>query len=76
MFQASRPLVSELELTTAAVCVYPNRVKDAFSVIERMGFTKKIQIASGKHYISLILLTYICLVYVTYRIKSYQIKFT
>ncbi|XP_072940282.1 deoxyribose-phosphate aldolase [Epargyreus clarus] len=34
------------KITTAAVCVYPNRVKDAFDAIKKMDLLKEIQIAS------------------------------
>lgn len=32
---------------TAAVCVYPSRVKDAYAALERMGMEKVINVASG-----------------------------
>ncbi|KAL4718698.1 hypothetical protein ACJJTC_004996 [Scirpophaga incertulas] len=36
----------ETTVTTAAVCVYPSRVKDAYESIKRMGLSKKLQIAA------------------------------
>ncbi|CAH0727744.1 unnamed protein product, partial [Brenthis ino] len=45
--KAAYPLYTNVEeIKTAAVCVYPNRVKDAYDTINRMGLTNKIQIAS------------------------------
>ncbi|XP_063361547.1 deoxyribose-phosphate aldolase [Cydia amplana] len=48
----SAKLISDLGLSedekvrTAAVCVYPNRVSDAYSTLKRMGLTDEIQVAS------------------------------
>lgn len=36
-----------LKIRTAAVCVYPNRVKDAYDVINKMNLLGTIKIASG-----------------------------
>ncbi|KAJ2946916.1 hypothetical protein O0L34_g16257 [Tuta absoluta] len=53
--KAAHPLNSNLvkklglpegKITTAAVCVYPNRVADAYNVIKRLELLKEIQIAS------------------------------
>lgn len=58
--QAAHPLASEmqqqirslsaqsatLQLHTAAVCVYPSRVADAYQMLERMSCTERIQIAA------------------------------
>lgn len=44
--KAAYPLQSDEEIRTAAVCVYPSRVKDAFDAINRMGLISEIRIAS------------------------------
>lgn len=57
MFQAANPippiilkkLALKENIRTAAVCVYPNRVKDAYEAIKLMNLTKEINIASGKY---------------------------
>lgn len=41
----------EETITTAAVCVYPNRVKDAYEAIKLMELTEKINIAAGTTFI-------------------------
>ncbi|CAH2107446.1 unnamed protein product [Euphydryas editha] len=45
--KAAYPLSKENDVTrTAAVCVYPNRVGDAYDAIKKLGVLKEIQIAS------------------------------
>ncbi|CAG4937381.1 unnamed protein product [Colias eurytheme] len=45
--KAQRPLPNiEPNIKTAAVCVYPNRVIDAYETLQKMGVTKEINIAS------------------------------
>lgn len=63
MFQAANPFSpEELEklkdvngvnekIHTAAVCVYPTRVKDVYEAIKRMGLSDQIQIASGNKFL-------------------------
>ena len=36
------------KLHTAAVCVYPTKVKDAYDTLKRLNMLDKIQIAAGK----------------------------
>lgn len=54
--QAANPLPSDIKdsteallgkVRTAAVCVYPSRVKDAYEAIKQMNLTKEINIAAG-----------------------------
>ncbi|XP_032511415.2 deoxyribose-phosphate aldolase [Danaus plexippus] len=47
--KAANPLgvyQNEIKVKTAAVCVYPNRIKDAYETISRLNLKKDIQIAS------------------------------
>ena len=39
---------SSEKITTAAVCVYPARVKDAVNSLKKMGMADIIPVASGK----------------------------
>jgi hypothetical protein len=65
VLQAANPVSSEIlkelslmpnDVHTAAVCVYPNRVKDAYETIKRMGLLDKICIAAGELIYCVILL--------------------
>lgn len=59
MFKACHPLTPELlgsfgfeynadcPIHTAAVCVYPSKVKSAFNTLKQLGFENKINVASG-----------------------------
>jgi deoxyribose-phosphate aldolase len=40
--------LEKLHVTTAAVCVYPTKVKDAHTILKQLNMTDKIQIAAGE----------------------------
>ena len=68
-FQAANPLPSDLieklelkePIRTAAVCVYPSRVKDAYEAIKLMNLTKEINIAAGNYNLHCFYFIYVAL---------------
>lgn len=42
------------KIRTAAVCVYPSRVEDAYKVIKKLGLIGEVQIAAGMYFLYLL----------------------